>query len=156
VIILSRARQPQKQPVKELDRAWWKRENIKIKKAAEIAKEALEANRYSITHLECKSNRYASVRANKSVPDPKGFLFPDYHKYRSAIKITGKDLGHQYEVSSYRKIEEFLDFSPLSFFRRYHRDENQEQKILDDIEQRYNPPAMIILFSSETATETTP
>jgi len=161
VIVLSRASRPPKQPVKrqQVDDSGAKTEpTIRFQRAAEIAKQVLEQNGYSVTHFECKADRYACASGRKSVsakrPTEKP-SFGDYYKYKTQIKIIKKDLGHQYEVSSFRKFSEWL-FDPWKFFRLSHRDESEEEKILDDIEQKYNPTAMIILFRNEPATETTP
>ena len=140
------------------DESQLKRGYVRIEEAAEAARQALKENRYSITYFKCESDHYARVRAKKQVRTNKEALFSlsDSHMYRTEIKITKKDRGPRYEVSSYWKLQKFMDFSPFKSLRRSHRDEKEEEKILDDIEQKYNPTAMIILFRSEPATETTP
>ena len=104
---------------------------IDMQKAAKIAIQALEDHKYSITNFKCKSNDYACIKANKYV----GFL--GGHKYRTDIKITKKYQGHEYKVSSRRKRVPFLEFNPLKWYHPYHRDQNEEKKILDAIEQKY-------------------
>jgi len=98
-----------------VDKSPVRTEEIKIQKAAETARQVLKENRYSITHYECKSDRYACVRASKSVPIEDVPLFSDTHEYRTEIKITRKHQRPMYNVSSYWKLEEFMDFSPLRF-----------------------------------------
>ncbi|MFB0524900.1 MAG: hypothetical protein ACETVZ_05125 [Phycisphaerae bacterium] len=111
------------------------KEQINIQKAAEIAREVLESYNYTITYFKCKSNRYACVRAKKY--DEIGWVLPHLFRYRTEIRIRGKDLSHQYELSSYRKYVPWLDLNPFDYFRPYHRAEKEEQKILDKIEQKY-------------------
>jgi len=120
------------------------KEQINIQKVTEIARQVLEKNDYAITYYKCKSNYYACVKAKKSVPI--GWPLPDYHRYRTEIRITKKKPGHQYKVSSYWKFEEWLDLSLLPSFRPYHRDKNEEQKILDGIESAI---ARWIVFGKE-------
>jgi len=112
---------------------------IRFQRAAEIAREVLESYKYTITYFKCKSNRYACVRAKKY--DEIGWILPHLFRYRTEIRIRGKDLSHQYEVSSYRKYVPWLDLNPFDYFRPYHRNEKEEQKILDEIERRYNRPS---------------
>ena len=135
----------------QVDRPRAKREYIKIQKAAEIAREVLRENQYFITHFEWEEGRYACVRATKDVraremkrpPEQKPFFslflpdFSDSHNYRAEIKITKKDRGYHYEVSSRWKFSPWLDFNPFGAFRPSHRDKKEEKKILDDIEQKY-------------------
>ena len=146
----SRTFQPKKL---QADKPRTKREYIKIQKAAEIARQVLQENEYSITHFEWEEGRYACVRATKSVrarpikrppaqkpPFPLFFLFSvdlsDSHNYRTEIKITKKDGRYRYEVSSSWKFRPwFLDL--LGDFRPSHRDKKEEKKILDAIEQKY-------------------
>lgn len=109
--------------------------HIKLQRAAEIAKEVLEENNYFVTHFEWEADRYACVKAKKSVA--KGWILSDSHNYRAEITITKKDQSHRYEVSSYWKYDPWLDLNPFGAFRPSHRDEKEEQKILDAIEQKY-------------------
>ena len=104
---------------------------IDTKMAAKIAMRALEDYNYSITSFKCKSDDYARVKANKYV----GFLSGD--KYRTDIRIKKIELGHEYKVSSRRKYVPFLEFNPLKWYHPYHRDEKEEQRILDEIRQKY-------------------
>ncbi|HUS73861.1 MAG TPA: hypothetical protein VMY06_12425 [Sedimentisphaerales bacterium] len=108
--------------------------HIKLQRAAEIAKEVLEENNYFVTHFEWEANHYACVRSTRSVA--KGWILSDSHNYRAEIRITKKDQGHRYEVSSYWKYNPWLDLNPLGAFRPYHRDEKEEKKILDCIEKK--------------------
>jgi hypothetical protein len=112
-----------------------KRKDIKIWKAAEIARQVLEENKYFVTHFEWEADRYACVRAKKSVT--KGWILSDSHNYRAEIKITKKDGRHHYEVSSYWKFIPWLDLNPFGAFRPSRRDKKEEKKILDAIEQKY-------------------
>lgn len=144
--VSSRTFQPEKL---QADEPRTKREDIKIQKAAEIAKGVLHENQYFITHFEWEEDRYACVRAAKSVragpmkhppaQKPSFSLFPDFsdsHNYRTEIKITKKDGHYRYEVSSSWKFGPWL-FDLWGAFRPSHRDKKEEQKILDDIEQKY-------------------
>lgn len=143
----SRTLQPKKLQV---DKPRTKREDIKIRKAAEIAREVLRENEYFITHFEWEEGRYACVRATKDVrarekerlPAQKPSFplfslgFSDSHNYRAEIKITKKVQGYHYEVSSYWKFSPWL-FDLWGAFRFSQRDEEEEKKILDAIEQKY-------------------
>ena len=106
--------------------------HIKLQKAAEIAKDVLKENKYSCTYFEYKPDHYARMKAKKYI----GIFYVGGHRYRTEIKITKKDHGHEYKVSSNRKYVPFLEFFPP--FRLYHRDEKEEKKILDAIEQKYH------------------
>jgi len=121
------------------------KEQINIQKAAEIAREVLEEKKYSITHFEWKACHYACVRARKRVcidEDPLGSW--DMHEYKTQVSITTTPhRAHKYEVASYWKFISWLEavFPELSpSFRWSHRDEKEEQKILDGIEQKYRQP----------------
>jgi len=127
----SRTLQPKQQRVDDSRAKKARIKRIDMQKAAKIAIQALEDYKYSITNFKCESNDYACVKANTYV----GFL--SGHKYRTDIKITKKDQGHEYKVSSRRKYVPFLEFNPLKWYHPYHRDKNEEKKILDAIEQKY-------------------
>jgi len=103
-------------------------ESIQFTKALETARNVLKENRYDITYSECKSDHYARIKAKKYA----GFLGGYY--YRTEIKITKTELGHKYQVSASRKYSGFID--PLNIFRLYHRDQKEEEEILDDIGQK--------------------
>lgn len=121
----SRTFQPKKLQV---DKSRVRGEAIQFKKALETARDVLKENKYDVTYSECKSNHYARIKAKKWV----GFF--SGHNYRTEIKITKTDEGHKYQVSSSRRYTEFLD--PLNVFRLYHRDQSEEEEILDDIGQK--------------------
>jgi len=123
----SRTFQPKKP---QLDKSRVKVEAIQFQKAFETAKHILKEKNYDITYSECKSNHYGRIKAKKFA----GFL--SGHRYRAEIKITKKDHGHEYKVSSSRKYVPFLEFNPLKWYHPSRRDKEEEKKILDAIGQK--------------------
>lgn len=133
IYIVPQAKQPKKPPLKgrKADAAAAKKaEQIKLQKAAEIAREVLKENKYEFTYYEWKANEYVRMKAKKSV----GFL-SGYH-YRTEIKITRTDDEYKYDVSSSRKRGKFLDL--FDIFKPYHRDAEEEKKIRHAIEQKHS------------------